>query len=173
MEKLPFKSAVFKCGCVTQGCERSFTGTLNPCKSHGTYNCGVCVDRKASRLTITDLVNSDESESDNEPWWTTPGWGMSDEVFERLLRAIGMNEAEASVYRNDRRLGRRASGPELPYNTPGWGMSDAQFEQFLQRLEEVMEMNERNEQEHRRARREGRFPNFPGEFMRRVNAARQ
>ena len=159
-QHLPFKSAVFKCGCVEKDCKRSFTGVLKPCKSHSSYVCGVCVDRKASRLTMTDLENSEESESDDEPWWDIPGWGISDEVFERLLRGTGVNEAQANVYRNERRLGRRTSMPELPYNTPGWGMSDAEFEQFLQQLEEVMDLNQRNEQEHRRARQEGRYPNW-------------
>jgi len=67
MEKLPFKSAVFKCGCVEKGCGRSFTGTLKPCKSHGSYNCGVCVDRKASRLTITDLADSESESEERDP----------------------------------------------------------------------------------------------------------
>ena len=163
MGQLPFKSAVFKCGCVEKDCERSFTGVLKPCKSHGNHICGVCVARKAVKLTMIDSEHSESSDSESwEPDWTTPGWGITDEVFEGSLRTMpGMDETLASLYRNDRRLG-RPPGEPLAYNTPGWGISDVQFERFLQLLKRRVNLNEGHEQETRRARQEGRFANYPG-----------
>ena len=163
MGHLPFKSAVFKCGCVEKDCERSFTGVLKPCKSHGNHTCGVCVGKKASTLNMIDSQDSESSDSESsEPDWTTPGWGITDDFFEQALRTMpGMDGTLVGLYRNDRRLG-RPPGEPLAYNTPGWGMSDARFEEFLQLLKQRIDLNEGREQETRTARQEGRFPNYSG-----------
>ena len=170
---LPFKSAVFSCGCVEKGCTRSFTASLKACKRHKKHSCEVC----GSTMTVQAC---DDSESDSEnnlevdpewPRWTVPGWGVADEVFEGAMRTMhGMDETLVNHYRTLRRLG-RSPGMGFAYDTPGWGVSDTEFEVFMQVLKTRSNLTERDEGETRNARQEGRHPHYaPGQTSRRPGA---
>ena len=52
---LDFKCAVFKCGCVQKGCNRSYHAIIHPCVKHSGYTCKVCVGRARSSLVILDV----------------------------------------------------------------------------------------------------------------------
>ena len=119
MDHLPFKSAVFKCGCVEKGCTRTFTGTLKACKSHGEYSCGVC----GSSLTVQSCNDSESEDLEAEPtppqthrqppfgrlpdFLHTEAWGMTDSQFEQVMTIYkasvgGMSAANERTYRMSR-----------------------------------------------------------------------
>ena len=116
MEKnLSFRCATFKCGCVTPGCNRSYTATLRPCKSHGKYTCDVCRGDKASTLETRELGN-DAEEPTPRPnprrmpyFYNLPNWGLTDAQFDEVMviykRSIGgMSAARERSYRLARTL---------------------------------------------------------------------
>ena len=115
-EALPFRSAVFKCGCVTPGCKRAYTAAMVPCQSHGSYTCKVCKDNKPSTLHIRDLDSDDEPHVERVPaprrmaeFLTMERWGLTDEEFERVLRIfkgrVSITPGTERSYRLARSLG--------------------------------------------------------------------
>ena len=120
MEKnLSFKCAIFKCGCVTQGCNRSYTTALRPCKSHNKYTCDVCRGDKASTLETHELgKDAEEPTPRSRPrpdpsrlphFYNLPNWGLTDTQFDEVMAVYkqsigGMSAARERSYRLARTL---------------------------------------------------------------------
>ena len=110
---LEFKCATFKCGCVTEGCQRCYSGTLMPCQSHRNYLCTVCVGTKASNLEIHELDDHDPTPPQTERQCEVPdffhreAWGLTDTQFEQVMAIYkasvgGMSAANERTYRMSR-----------------------------------------------------------------------
>ena len=116
---LPFKAAVFKCGCVIPGCQRVYKVAMIPCRSHGSYTCNLCKDsKKPSALSIEDLDSSDDDGPHGRrvptaqrmaEFMSMERWGLSDEEFERVMRIfkrhVNLTPGNERSYRLARSLG--------------------------------------------------------------------
>ena len=92
---------------------------MRPCKRHRAYLREACKDlgKTGSHLCAFSVDDDDdepepedvEVDDAGEILWDTPGWGMSNYQFERLLQMIrhqtGATEAALRRVRENRRLG--------------------------------------------------------------------
>ena len=92
----PFKCAVFECPCKVKHCRRYTTVVLRPCLKHGTFMCVMCSETGARgshmAFECSDTTNNPaHSVRDSGATMGSmavldqPGWGLTDEVFERQL----------------------------------------------------------------------------------------
>ena len=141
MNDLPFRCALFNCGCGNPTCGKFTMVALRPCMSHKTYLCEVCKDLGTKGSHIRCVVREDDMEThDNAPdnVYTAPGWGMTDPEFEQVLQAIrqqtGATDVALRRIREQRRTGHASDPSWDPYEgSPETDLTPAELEELMNR----------------------------------------